>query len=315
MTIDSTPTVKNVLDLKEFLALIKSSEVISHINKRIYIEEEINQVAEWLYSYAANKEEIISFICSDLRDPTQFQKENDMQAPTYLIYKDKRISIRMVVWLPLKNQFDFVPLPYGKAHDHDFDFWTVNFFGNGYKTSLYDYNDNDINGTEGESVTLNFSGDRMLSSTGNVMFYRRNKDVHIQYPPKDFCVSLNLIVQPETKVSQNKLILDSEEKPTENQQVIAHIKKGRKESYHAQESLFHGLLKLGNEKSHQLALQVARNHSRDEIRAIAFEAILDTAERSYNKDDISDLIGLVNNDKSSYVRTRVKEKIKTILSK
>ncbi|OTA21991.1 hypothetical protein Xbed_00240 [Xenorhabdus beddingii] len=162
--------------------------------------------------------------------------------------------------------------------------------------------------------TLNYSGERMLSA-GKVMFYRRNKDVHIQYPPKDFCISLNLIVQPITEVRQHKLILDNEEKLTENQQVIAYIKKGSKKRYHTQESLFHGLLTLGNEKSRQLVLQVARNHSKDEIRAIAFETALDAAERSYNKDDINELIGLMNDDESNYVRTQVEEKIKTILSK
>ncbi|MDX7997796.1 hypothetical protein FE394_00925 [Xenorhabdus sp. Reich] len=68
------------------------------------------------------------------------KKANDIQAPTFFLYKGKRISIRMVAWLPLRNQFNFVPPPYGEAYDHDFDFWTVNFFGGGYKTRLYDYN-------------------------------------------------------------------------------------------------------------------------------------------------------------------------------
>ncbi|CDH00402.1 hypothetical protein XBFM1_1620001 [Xenorhabdus bovienii str. feltiae Moldova] len=52
--------------------------------------------------------------------------------------------------------------------------WTVNFFSNGYKAHLYDYNYDDVVGIMGEAVLLNFCGDRRLSP-GKVIFIREAK--------------------------------------------------------------------------------------------------------------------------------------------
>lgn len=89
---------------------------------------------------------------------------------------------------------------YHLAHDHNYDFLTVGYFGPGYLTDIYEYDYDRLEGYPGEPVELTFL-ERTHFGTGMVMFYRRSKDLHLQYPPDDLSITLNLMVStPEVRL-------------------------------------------------------------------------------------------------------------------
>lgn len=109
--------------------------------------------------------------------------------------------LRFNVWLPLQSQnlttdqerlekeiysFDF-------AHDHNFDFLTVGYLGSGYKTRIYEYDRSRVKGYLGEKVESNFLEETTLPEK-KLMMYRAMKDIHTQFLPEEFSVSINLLI-------------------------------------------------------------------------------------------------------------------------
>ena len=309
MIIDHAIKTEPPIELPELLARLRRSQIIDHVAKGIYVEDEIREVGAWLAAYSANHMAVVSSICTELVNPVSFQQGNDLQAPTFIIYRDDRITIRLVIWLPLQGRFDKAPFSYEEPHDHNFDFWTVNFFGSGYRTRLYEYAYDQVSGFNDEVVPLTCCGEAVLSP-GKMMFYSRSKDVHIQYPPDDLSVSLNLIVQPEQAPRQYEFGLDT----TQQQGLVeARIKKGRLERYNVQESLFRGLMNFGNTKSRELVLQVAQHNHKEELRAIAFDNLLEYAQRSLNDEYAQHIAALAANDPSAYVKSKTAYRIRNSL--
>lgn len=313
MIINNRCPNEKLIDLDELLARLASSKTINHIARGIYDEEEIQEVGKWLASYAANRDEIIKIIATELGFLSGFQIKNELQAPTFIIHSDERITLRLVIWLPLSGHFGKTPFSYEELHDHNFDFWTVNVFGDGYRTRMYDYDYNKVTGLSDEVVTLNCRGDQVLSPD-KIMFYTRSKDAHVQYPPDEVSVSLNLIVQPDKPPRQYEFECSTYQLRQQQGEIEVKIKKGRFERYTLQESLFHGLINFGNDRSRHLILDVAQYNKKDEIRAIAFEAVFKGAKKLNNKEYVNSITALVAEDPSSYVKTRVANIIKTLNS-
>ncbi|WP_395641409.1 hypothetical protein [Rudaea sp.] len=81
---------------------------------------------------------------------------------------------------------------YEKAHDHNFHLLTLGYFGGGYRTILFEYDNALVRGIVGESVSVSYLEDTKLAS-GRVMLYRENRDIHAQFPSEDFSISINII--------------------------------------------------------------------------------------------------------------------------
>jgi hypothetical protein len=81
------------------------------------------------------------------------------------------------------------------AHDHNYDFLTMGYYGPGCTSEIYRYDPASIEGYVGEVVNLEFA-ERAHLGPGQMMFYRRHRDVHVQLPPADLSITLNLLVWP-----------------------------------------------------------------------------------------------------------------------
>jgi hypothetical protein len=81
---------------------------------------------------------------------------------------------------------------YGAPHDHNFDFLTVGYCGQGYTSEYYEYDYEAVAGYPGEAAGLRYTG-RATLSPGKLMLYRRHVDVHSQLPPESLSVSLNVM--------------------------------------------------------------------------------------------------------------------------
>ena len=99
---------------------------------------------------------------------------------------------------------------YDLAHDHNFDFLTANYFGPGYETELWEYETMAPGSASvGEAVKLRFL-ERTRLHSGKQIFYRRCKDVHIQFPPESFSASINLMCPNDRDMVTDQFTLELE---------------------------------------------------------------------------------------------------------
>ena len=88
---------------------------------------------------------------------------------------------------------------------------TVNYLGPGYDTDIYEYDYATVSGYVGEPVELRFL-EKKRFGTGSVMLYRANTDVHIQHPPAELTITLNLIWAPADVRLHDQFIFDVDRK-------------------------------------------------------------------------------------------------------
>jgi len=96
---------------------------------------------------------------------------------------------------------------YNLAHDHNFSFMTVNHLGPGYETEIYEYDHNKVEGYVGESVDLRFI-EKVRFGAGMAMLYRASHDVHVQYPPTELTITLNLMVADRESLLRDQYFFD-----------------------------------------------------------------------------------------------------------
>jgi hypothetical protein len=100
---------------------------------------------------------------------------------------------------------------YHVAHDHNFTFLTVNYLGPGYETEIFEYDRQKVEGFPGEPVKLHFLEKKKFEHD-SVMLYRASKDVHIQYPPAELSITLNLMISTPELSSREQYYFDTARK-------------------------------------------------------------------------------------------------------
>lgn len=116
-------------------------------------------------------------------------------------------SVRLNVWPvvssnPRQRKIENGIYSYGDAHDHNFTFMTVGYYGPGYETIIYEYDRERVVGYIGEHIDIRFL-ERTSLPVGKVMLYRPFTDIHTQIPPASFSMSINLLISdPQTAVTQ-----------------------------------------------------------------------------------------------------------------
>ena len=107
------------------------------------------------------------------------------------------IGLRVNFWLPISGGKFYARekemYSYGLGHNHDFRFFTVGHFGPGYVTDLCEIDPDGIAGIPGEHVDLMNRSTEQLTP-GKVIYFDTFSDVHVQHPPDQMSVSINLII-------------------------------------------------------------------------------------------------------------------------
>jgi hypothetical protein len=112
-----------------------------------------------------------------------------------------RFIVRTVIWTPplTKNLRSRVMqdkiLSYASAHDHNFSLLTIGYHGSGYKTDIYEYDPSSISGAIGETVEIKFLEHTSLPED-KILYFRPNRDIHVQLYPDEVSISLNLMGDP-----------------------------------------------------------------------------------------------------------------------
>jgi hypothetical protein len=197
---DATET----LDLDAFLLEVSSTVDFSD-------DDSVTASVPLLHALARDRTVLTTWITDRLRRPTGLDGLGFSGQSLGLAVRDD-FAVRANIWIPVDASspvaaYDTDYASYGLPHDHDFSFLTVGYSGPGYRTELYEYDPMTVIGFCGEPVALERQPDVQLSA-GTAMFYRESVDVHVQHPPSDVSVSLNLLVGPRKRLLHSQLIFD-----------------------------------------------------------------------------------------------------------
>lgn len=110
----------------------------------------------------------------------------------FVWFQTPTVVVRSVIWLPDSNEKDLSSSNFEGVHDHNFNLLTLNFHGSGYVSSLWEYELSDCYGYIGENVNATYLGKRLFEPK-SIMLYEANKDIHLQHPPNDFTISINIM--------------------------------------------------------------------------------------------------------------------------
>ena len=160
--------------------------------------------APWLRALANDRSLVVNRLNRYVEE--SFSGRDYGSAQAILLGRRKDFYVRANLWPSTRDvatariyqdQFS-----YNLAHDHNFHFLTVGYLGPGYETDIYEYDYDAVEGYVGEPVQMQFL-ERVRFTQGMVMLYRASKDLHVQYPPEDLTVTLNLLVAPpETRLRE-----------------------------------------------------------------------------------------------------------------
>ena len=183
--------------------VISLEEYVDYIERRVDLDD-IDSVCASAPMFRAlmnNRSLIRDFVDGELRRWREYQPRNPYVGQTLIFVDRPEFTIRANMWAPpqrVQRLSDAAFGTYAIAHDHNFSFMTGGYFGCGYATSIYEYDGTAIEGRKDEEVELRFLEDTTLPQ-GKIMVYRCAQDVHLQKPAEAFSVSLNLLINAESR--------------------------------------------------------------------------------------------------------------------
>lgn len=142
-----------------------------------------------------------TFVVEHLNEQLKFWPTNALpfySVQSSILANDGPLSVRMNIWPTIateerRRKVQSNVYSYYDTHDHNFTFMTVGYFGPGYGTRIYEYDQAKVIGYPGEKVDIRFLEQTTLP-VGKVMLYRPGRDIHTQLPPREFSMSLNLMM-------------------------------------------------------------------------------------------------------------------------
>lgn len=207
--IDTGPRAARRMDLAEYMEFVE---------REVDVDDFDNVVeGAWaLRALANDRNFVIDNYHKELKTYWEGYSDNENLPQSVLLAVNRDFYVRTNIWLPVKGtdanaDFQRSLYSYDMAHDHNFHFVTVGYFGPGYETDLYRYDQSRVQGYEGELVDLEERGRERLTA-GRTMVYEAGRDVHVQHSPEAVSVSLNLMCRPKELASTPQYIFDPREK-------------------------------------------------------------------------------------------------------
>jgi hypothetical protein len=249
-------------------------EYIDHVATTVEVEDtdSVLASAEALRALANNRRFLTERLNQEIRQWRSFQTSNAYTPQTLMLGGGRGWFIRANVWTPLSEapvlrDWERSMYVHLRPHDHNFSFMTVGYFGNGYKTSIYEYDPEGLIGIAGERVNLRFLEDTSLPQ-GKVMFYRASRDVHGQAPPEDFSISLNLMLCQERTLLEDQYYFDVEQNRVEA--IVRNGGVGRL-------MMCHIARHIGDGTTTNLLEELVVRHPSARVRAVSTESLAELA--------------------------------------
>ncbi len=191
-------------------------------------------------------------------------RDNQYTAQVIMLHMGRRYAIRANFWPGMKDSVvrhsGADPFFYGVAHDHNFSFLTVGYWGPGYWSEYYEYDYDQVVGYPGEPVALRYVEKARLEP-GKVMLYRAHKDVHLQLAADEMSVSINILELSDSTVFRDQYRFDIANGAIEG--IMTRM---------STEPLLGLAAKLGGEEGRELVNDFARRHPSDLVRWHALRA-------------------------------------------
>lgn len=199
-------STSNVVSIQEYIEYI-------HANVDLRDMDSVAASAPMLRALANDRELVVRQLNKQVKN--SFKADAVPSAQAIFLGKGEDFFVRANIWPSsadvtagrvYQDQFS-----YNLAHDHNYSFMTVGYLGPGYVTEIYEYDNDQLEGYVGEPVNMRFM-ERTLFSTSMVMLYYASRDLHIQYPPEDLSITLNLMIStPEVRI-RDQYFFDLEKK-------------------------------------------------------------------------------------------------------
>jgi len=165
-----------------------------------------------LRALANNRDFLLDFYFRELKALYDQKSGNLLTPQSVTLARTPDFFVRSNIWLPPNTNTEIQKseqkiYAYNLPHDHNFDFVTVGYYGEGYETDLFQYDIESVTGYIGEPVEMMDCGRERLTP-GRIMIYKANTDIHIQYEPSRISVSLNLVPILESLFSRPQFVFD-----------------------------------------------------------------------------------------------------------
>jgi hypothetical protein len=201
-------STSRILGLSEFLAYVREEVDPSDPDSGI-------RAAPMLLALAQNRTFLAEEIHRQLQEWRSYQAGNDFISETFVLGRGPGFLVRANFWTPqpeseaAREIHSRVNSVYRIVHNHSFSFLTVGYWGPGYGTDVYEVDAAACQAEVGERVDLRYLETTTLP-VGKVMYYRRERDVHLQRFPPELSVSLNLVLSPPDTSLCNQLYFEAE---------------------------------------------------------------------------------------------------------
>ena len=188
------------IDFAEAPAPISLQEYLEFCDRNVDPDdvESVLESAPMLRALAGDRTFLIEKINEYFRHAGVLEELNTYSAQALILAVRPNYMIRTNTWVAPKvyardDAWERTLYSYGFAHNHNFNLLTVGYFGPGYTTDLYrlDAPEN-IVGYLGEEVEMTSMG-QLRVGQGDVLLYERVTDIHIQNPPEELSISINLM--------------------------------------------------------------------------------------------------------------------------
>jgi hypothetical protein len=195
MAISTFCKTSRAIDIDEFVNYVESEVDVND-------DDSIISAATMLQALANNQKILIDTFNRDLLKYNVKAGASYSQSSSILgMGINKGFVVRPNMWPPIGatklKTIENALFSYELPHNHNFSFLTANYFGPGYETDIWECSDpKNLCGRIGEEVSIRFL-ERTKLEPGKQMFFRRQKDIHVQLPPEEFSVSLNLLIMTE----------------------------------------------------------------------------------------------------------------------
>jgi hypothetical protein len=241
-------------------------EELSESGFRPHKEDSLLHAAGWLRRLGDNRTFLGDLILEQLRNRHREQEELSSYGPQVIMLSRPggEFFLRANIW-PSEGEHAYRAsggdvFVYGLAHDHNFDFLTVGYFGPGYWSDYYTYDYEALDGWVGEKANLRFA-ERSALSEGRLLHYRAHLDVHRQWPPDSLSVSLNVMHMGAAQGWFDQYLFD-----VDSDTVTGIAAAG------ASETFLRVAVGLGSSEALDLAERFGRTHPSDRMRLAAWEA-------------------------------------------
>ncbi|MFD2785491.1 hypothetical protein [Hymenobacter rubripertinctus] len=254
---------------------ISFNDFINHASEVVKrnMPETVLDCTEQLQKLSNNKYFLINFLNTELKEYLNFQTANVYSAQTLLLHQTPHYYIRANAWPVMESKEVSVAKNiakhqnelsiYQRAHDHNFSFLTVGYFGGGYTTEIWEYDNDEVIGFIGEIINLNYLETTKLPK-GKSMFYRASKDIHIQNPSDDYSISINVIPISDKDVEKEQYYFDVDTQMISG--IVPTVGSGR-------HMLFDLAKKFHDQKTLDLVTSISENHEIPYMRLKAFDSL------------------------------------------